>query len=212
MSSEGFFIDHVIYGVVDIDAACERLRDEHGLGWVPSSRHLGGTSDRLVPLKSGRFLELLGVEDTTKDDGAWLSATLQGQDRILWWCLGVNDLDDTAARRGLPVHTGQTADSAEDEDAIVFRTAGMPRYPLPFFMAMRGDRATRQETLEERYAAAGHTCEPTDFTFVEVGDHEPVLEGWLGPDHGLPIRYTPGTGPGIHACGIATADGEIILR
>jgi hypothetical protein len=26
------------------------------------------------------------------------------------------------------------------------------------------------------------------------------------------VRYEPGTGPGIHACGISTADGEIILR
>jgi hypothetical protein len=34
----------------------------------------------------------------------------------------------------------------------------------------------------------------------------------LGPDHGLQVRYEPVTGPGIHACGIATADGEIILR
>ena len=47
---------------------------------------------------------------------------------------------------------------------------------------------------------------------MEVGDHQPVLEGWLGPDHGLPVRYAPGTGPGIHACGIATAEGEIVLR
>jgi hypothetical protein len=47
---------------------------------------------------------------------------------------------------------------------------------------------------------------------VEVGDFAPVLDGWLGPDHGLPVRYEPGTGPGIHACGISTADGEIILR
>jgi len=40
-----------------------------------------------------------------------------------------------------------------------------------------------------------------------------VLEGWLGPDHGLPIRYTPPPAArGIRACGIATADGEIVLR
>lgn len=138
MSGEGFVIDHVIYGVVDIDAACERLRREFGLGRVPGGEHLGGTSNRFVPLGPECFLELLGVEDTSKDDGAWLEATLQGQDRVLWWCLGVDDLDDTAARR--------------------------------------------------------------------------VLEGWLGPGHGLPVRYAPGTGPGIHACGIATADGEIVLR
>lgn len=207
MKSEGFFIDHVIYGVVDIDAACQRLRDEHGLGWVPGGDHLGGTVDRFVPLRSGGFLELLGVDDTSKDDGAWLDATLQGQDRVLWWCLGVNDLDDTAARRGLPVQVGQT----NGEDAMTFRTAGMPRYPLPFFMETRSGEA-QQKTRDERYVNAGHTCEPIDFTFVEVGDHEPLLDAWLGPNHDLPIRYAPGTGPGIRACGISTTTGEITLR
>lgn len=210
MSSENFVIDHVIYGVVDMDAACERLRREHGLGSVPGGEHLGGTSDRLVPLDSGCFLELLGVEDTSKDDGRWLEATLQGRDRVLWWCLRVDDLDDTAARRGLPIRGGRARDA--DRDALTFRSAGMPQYPLPFFFELVGEPETRRRIQAERYAAAGHACAPTGFTFVEVGDHRAVLEGWLGPDHGLPVRYAPGTGPGIHACGIATADGEIILR
>lgn len=210
MSDEGFFIDHVIYGVVDLDAACARLREEHGLGWVPGGLHLGGTSNRIVPLGPECFLELLGIEDTAKADGAWLEATLQGQDRVLWWCLGVDDLDDTARRRGLPVRVGQARN--EGRDTLTFRSAGMPQYPLPFFLSLIGDPSTRHRIQEERYAAAGHTCAPTGYTFVEVGDHQPVLEGWLGSDHGLPVRYAPGTGPGIHACGIATAEGEIVLR
>lgn len=210
MAGEGFFIDHVICGVVDADAASARLREEHGLGSVPGGAHLGGTTSRLVPLGPECFLELLGVEDTSKDDGRWLEATLQGRDRILWWCLGVADLDDTAARRGLPLRVPQPAEG--DRDALSFRSAGMPQYPLPFFLAIVGDRERRHRLQAQRYAAAGHTCAPTGYTFVEVGDHQPVLEGWLGPDHGLPIRYAPGTGPGIHACGIATAEGEIVLR
>lgn len=210
MDSEGFFIDHVIYGVMDIDAACERLREEYGLGWVPGGKHLGGTSNRFVPLGPECFLELLGVQDTSKDDGAWLEATLQGQDRILWWCLGGNDLDDTAARRGLPVHVGQAPN--DDRETLTFRTAGMPQYPLPFSIELAGERQARHELQATRYEAAAHTCGPTGYTFVEVGDHEAVLEGWLGAGHGLPVRYAPGTGRGIHACGIATADGEIVLR
>jgi len=209
MDSEGLFIDHVIYGVVDIDAASERLRSEFGLGSVPGSPHLGGTSNRIVPLGPECFLELLGIQDTSKDDGAWLEATLQGRDRILWWCLGVDDLDDAAARRGIPIRSGQARD---EHDVMVFRTAGMPQYPMPFFIQIVGAREGRHRVQAERYAAAGHTCAPTGFTFVEVGDHEAVMEGWLGPGHGLPVRYAPGTGRGIHACGIATADGEIVLR
>ena len=210
VKGEGLFIDHVIYGVVDIDAAAKRLREEYGLGSVQGAMHLGGTSNRIVPLGPECFLELLGIEDTSKDDGAWLEATLQGRDRVLWWCLGVDDLDDSAARRGLPIHVGQARTG--DRDELNFRTAGMPRYPLPFFLSLINDRETRHRVQKQRYEAAAHTCAPTDFTFVEVGDYEAVMEGWLGPNHGLPVRYAPGTGSGIHACGIATANGEIILR
>lgn len=211
MSDEGFVIDHVIYGVVDIEAACERLREKHGLGSVPGGPHLGGTCSRIVPLGPECFLELLGIEDTSRDDGRWLEATLQGRDRVLWWCLGVDDLDDTARRRGLPIRAGQGRTDGQGSP-LTFRSAGMPQYPLPFFLSLIGERSERHRVQEERYAAAGHACAPTGYTFVEVGDHQPVLEGWLGPDHGLPVRYAPGTGPGIHACGIATAEGEIILR
>jgi hypothetical protein len=210
MNEEGFWIDHVIYGVVDADAACARLRGEFGLGSVPGSTHLGGTTNRVVPLGPQCFLEILGIGDTAKDDGAWLAATLQGEDRVLWWCLGVTDLDDTAERRGLPIRSGQARSG--DADELVFRTAGMPQYPLPFFLTLAGDPDVRARVNAARYEAAGHTCVPTGYTFVEVGDFAPVLEGWLGPDHGLPVRYEPGTGAGIHACGIATADGEIVLR
>ena len=209
MNPEGFWIDHVIYGVVDADAACDRLREEFGLGSVEGSQHLGGTTNRIVPLGPQCFLEILGVGDTSLSDGAWLDATLQGQDRVLWWCLGVADLDATAESRGLPIRSGTARD---ETDKIVFRSAGMPQYPLPFFLQLAGDPADRARINAERYEAAGHACAPTDYTFVEVGDFAPVLEGWLGEDHGLPVRYEPGTGPGIHACGIATADGEIILR
>ena len=40
--SEGFFIDHVIYGVQNVDVAAKRLRREFGLGSVPGGLHLGG--------------------------------------------------------------------------------------------------------------------------------------------------------------------------
>ena len=70
MRGEGFVIDHVIHGVVDIDAASARLREEFGLGSVPGSPHLGGTVSRIVPLGPECFLELLGIDDTGKSDGA----------------------------------------------------------------------------------------------------------------------------------------------
>jgi hypothetical protein len=207
MTTEGMYIDHVIYGVMDIDAAAERLRDEHGLGSVPGGVHLGGTTNRLVPLAPPTFLELLGVGDTSLADAAWLAQTLDGHDRVLWWVLGVDDLDETARRRGLPIRTGtmEMADGAR----TTFQTAGMERYPLPFFIGYGADHEARMRTWQARSREAGHVCEPGGFTFVEAGGPE-LLDAWLG-DHGLPLRH--GSAPsGISAVGIETDRGEVVIR
>lgn len=206
--SEGFFIDHVIYGVQDVDATAEWLRSEYGLGSVPGGRHLGGTTNRLVPLQPPTVLELLGVGDTSKDDGAWLSQALAGTDRVIWWVLGVADLDDTAARRGLPVQSGEMA--LQDGSTITFRTAGMPRYPLPFFIGPAEGRRDPMDVWRERYDEAAHDCTPGTFTFVEVGGDPALMNAYLG-DHDLPLRFRPEAPPGITATGIATDRGEVVL-
>jgi hypothetical protein len=205
---EGMYIDHVIYGVVDVDAAAERLRREHGLGSVPGGVHLGGTTNRLVPLEPPTFLELLGVGDPTLDDGAWLSRTLDGQDRLLWWVLGVDDLDETAGRRGLPVQTGTMPFA--DGGTATFHTAGMSRYPLPFFIAYETDLEARMTLWRDRYREAGHACEPGAIEWIEAGESPALLDAWLG-DHGLPVRHAPGR-PGIVSAAIATARGEAVIR
>ena len=207
MSGEGLYIDHVIYGVVDIDVAAARLRDEHGLNAIPGGLHLGGTTNMFVPLKPPLFLELLGVGDTTKPDGAWLAQTLNGRDRPIWWALGVADLDDTAARRGLPIQAGEG--QAADGTRIAFRSAGMPRFPLPFFLEHPGDPAQHLATWTQRLAQAGHAATPGGYTFVEVGEPEQMLDAWLG-DHGLPVRHAGGP-IGIRAVGIETDRGEVVL-
>jgi hypothetical protein len=201
------YIDHVILGCLDVDATAARLRRELGLGSVPGGVHLGGTTNRLVPLAPPTFLELLGVGDAAEPDGAWLTAALAGGDRPLWWVIGVDDLDETARRRGLPVQEGTMA--MADGSQALFRTAGMPRYPLPFFIDYPGPRPERRLVWEARYRAAAHPCEPGAFTFVEVGGPPEVLDAWLG-DHGMPVRHG-GSGLGIRSAGIATAEGEMTI-
>lgn len=204
-AGEGLFIDHVIYGVEDVDATAERLRREHGLGSVPGGIHLGGTSNRFVPLEPPTFLELLGVGDPSLADAAWLRRRIDGRDRMIWWVLGTADLDETARRRGLDIHSG-TMPMAEG-DSATFRAAGMHRYPLPFFVA---HDPARVAVWRERYRRAEHECAPGAITFVEVGDAPEAADAWLG-DHGLPVRHAPGE-PGIAALGIATSRGEIVVR
>jgi hypothetical protein len=208
MAGEGFVIDHVIYGAVDVDATAERLLRDFGLGAVPGGRHLGGTTNRIIPLEPPTFLELLGIGDTSLADGAWLAQTLGGRDRVLWWALGVDDIEDAARRRGLEVQHG-TMEMSNGATAA-FRTAGMPRYPLPFFVAPEIDDAARLEIWRERYEAAGHESAPGAYTFVEVAEPAEYLDAWLG-DHGLPVHHTPVPGHGITRFGIQTARGEIVI-
>jgi len=209
MRTGGLYIDHVIYGVVDIDAAAERLRREHGLGSVPGAIHLGGTTNLVVPLAPPTFIELLGVGDPTLSDGAWLSQTLAGHDRVLWWALGTDDLDETARRRGLPVQSGRM--EMCDGPPRTFRTTGMPHFPLPFFISYDIEIEARLRLSETRYRDAGHECEPGAFAFVEAGGAPEVLDTWLG-EHGLPVRHVPTTAPGICAVGIETARGLVVIR
>jgi hypothetical protein len=209
MMGEGFYIDHVIYGAVDIAATAQRLRDDFGLGTVAGGNHLGGTTNLLVPLEPPTFLELIGIGDPLLGDGAWLEQTLAGDDRVLWWVLGVSDLDETARRRGLPIHCG-TMEMASGASTR-FRTAGMPRYPLPFFVDYSGSPAARRELWAGRLADAHHDCPTGTFSFVEVGEPADYLDAWLG-DHRLPVRHSAAPGRGIRRIGIAAANGEIVLE
>jgi hypothetical protein len=209
MAGEGFYIDHVIYGAVDIDATAKRLRDDYGLGTVSGGNHLGGTTNLLVPLAPPTFLELIGIGDASLADGAWLEQSLAGTDRVLWWVLGVSDLDETARRRGLPIQLG-TMQMASGVTTS-FRTAGMPRYPLPFFVDYSGTRSARRELWNSRLADAHHDCAPGTFSFVEVREPADYLDAWLG-DHELPVRHAAIPGHGIARVGIATRDGEIVLE
>ena len=209
MAGEGFYIDHVIYGAVDIDATAMRLRDDYGLGCIPGGNHLGGTTNLLIPLEPPTFLELIGIGDTSLADGAWLEQTLAGKDRVLWWVLGVSDLDETARRRGLPIQVGTMAMASGI--TTTFRTAGMPRYPLPFFVDYSGTPAARIELWKARVADAHHGCAPGTFSFVEVREPADYLDAWLG-DHELPLSHTATPGRGIASVGIATDDGDIVLE
>ncbi len=209
MSYKGLCIDHVIYGVMDVEAAAERLRREHGLGSLPGGMLGGGTTNRIVPLEPPAFLELLGVADPAQPDGAWLAHTLGGEDRVLWWCLGVDDLDAAADRCGLPIQGGRMP--MVDGPPRFFRTAGMPQYPFPFFISFDMDDEERMRLRRAQYRRAGHDCEPGGYTFVEVGDTPAMLATRLG-EHDLPVRHVEGAPVGIRACGIASDRGEIELR
>ena len=138
--------------------------------------------------------------------GAWvIMPTPSTPDASDWRSTHTVDLDETARRRGLPIESGRM--EMVDGSLTTFRTAGMPRYPLPFFISFDFDPEARMRLRQARYREAGHDCGPGAFTFVEVGDTPEPLGAWLG-DNGLPVRHEPGRLPGINAVGIETSRGE----
>jgi hypothetical protein len=194
--------------VVDVDQAADRLRRDHGLGSLPGGIHLGGTTNRLVPLEPPTFLELLGVGDTSLADGSWLARALNGHDRPLWWALGVDDIQEPAGRLGMPV--GAASMQFQEGGESSFRVVGMPLYPLPFFIQYGLDWDARRRLWGERLRRAEHDVAPGRITFVEVGGVASQLHDWIGSAD-LPVRVVDGY-PGIRAAGIATEGGEIVIR
>lgn len=206
--SEGFFIDHVIYGVQNVDTAAKRLRREFGLGSVPGGVHLGGTTNRLIPLKPPAYIELLGIGDPTKPDGAWLTSALAGGERVLWWVLSVDDIERSAEQRGLPVQSGLM--QMTDGSSLTFRTAGMNRYPLPFFVAYDAGPEARVDHMHRLLDEADHDCVPGHISWVELGGPPELLDGWLGANE-LPIHAAEAAHPGITRAAVACDTGEIVF-
>jgi hypothetical protein len=204
------WIDHVVRGVGDLDAAGRRLDEEFGLASVAGGRHPAwGTGNRIVPL--GRdYIELLGVVDegqaAASPVGRGVREAVAGGDRWLCWCVATDDLDETADRLGLEVDRGSRL--RPDGTMIRWRSAGFPfalgNGALPFFIAWEVS-----PTHHPGRAEAPHRAEPLGISWVEVGD-DPRLAQWLG-DGEIPVRAVDGA-KGLLAVGLTTAAGEVALR
>jgi hypothetical protein len=204
------WIDHVVLGVRDMEAAGRRMEEQFRLGSVAGGRHEAwGTGNRIVPL-GGPYLEMLGVADeaaaTANPIGRALLARLVGGDHWLCWCVATDALDVTANRLAIPVDEGSRL--RPDGVQLRWRSAGftfaLDNPSLPFFIAWEVP-----PKLHPGRAEAGHRAQPSGIAWVEVGE-DPRLAGWLG-DAALPVRTVSGE-EGLVAVGIATADGEIALR
>jgi hypothetical protein len=205
-------IDHVILGTRDLDATAERLYRELGLASVPGGRHPGwGTGNRIVPLGDS-YVEILGVMDEREAAanplGSRFLEGIDGTDRLIAWCLAPDNLDAVATRLGLDIADG----SRERPDGVTlrWRSAGLEEdgaEELPFFIEwmvpphLHPGRATPDRP---------HRVAPQGVSWVEVSGDGERLRALLDGQGGL-ARIAPGPG-GVQAAGIATAEGEIVLR
>ena len=204
-------IDHVVYGVQDLETAADRIKQELGLGSVPGGRHPGwGTGNRIVPLGPS-YVELLAAVDRREAErselGQALLAAVAETDRFLVWCVSTEDVDAEAGRLGLPVSSGTR--ERPDGTVLTWRSAGLDRAlaepSLPFFITW-----DIPVGLHPGRAATDHVIKPEGIAWLEVGGDAVRLSEWLDGSR-LPVRVIGGP-PGVLAVAIAAEAGEIVLR
>jgi len=93
-------IDHVLFPVLDLDAAATDLLDHHGIASVPGGRHPGhGTGNRIVPL-GDTYLELIAVVDPTEAEaspmGRWVTRNASHHFEPVSLCLRTDDIEPIA--------------------------------------------------------------------------------------------------------------------
>ncbi|HEY3209840.1 MAG TPA: VOC family protein [Actinomycetota bacterium] len=204
-------IDHVVYGVRDLEAAASRMKADFGLGSIPGGRHPGwGTGNWIVPL-GPNYVELLAAVDKAEAErselGRSLLAAVADGDRFLGWCVSTDDVETVAARLELPVVAGTR--ERPDGTKLRWRSAGLDRAmaepSLPFFITW-----DVPDNLHPGRAEAGHIAPPQGIAWLEIGGDALRLNEWLDGFE-LPVRVVGGP-PGVLAVGIAAEPDEIVLR
>jgi hypothetical protein len=201
-------IDHVIYGVHDLDVAAARLNAEHELGFVRGGRHPGGTANSIAPLEPPQYLELIAVADPAGESAQMIQQAMDGEERLVGWAIEPDDLDAVAARLGLEPFVG----SIENPNGSTgtWRIVGDTQdNAYPFFIEYDGDAEVRRRRWAERRAESGNNWVRA-ITFIEVGADPDRMRAWIGDDT-IPVRCLDGE-QGVLAVGLATEKGEIVVR
>ena len=200
-------IDHVVWGVADLDAAAAVVLERYGLASVAGGRHPGwGTANRIIPLGDS-YLELLAVVDPAEAAsdpiGRGLAGLLAGGGGLLLVCLRTGDLDGVGARLSLPVDAKSRL--LPDGTRIGWRTAGLAAAlanpSLPFFIewAVAPERHPGAMAVQHRIPAPM-------IASVRIGADPGELAAWLG---GEAAPLVCGGPPGVNEVTLSTADGDL---
>ena len=88
-------IDHIVYGVEDLDEAIVMFKSKYGMDAIIGGRHLRqGTKNALVNLGDGCYLELLAKDHENKlsESDVWMGMDYLSQPKIIRWALKSKDL------------------------------------------------------------------------------------------------------------------------
>lgn len=203
-------IDHVVFGVGDLDVAARRLWDECGLEAQPRSDHAGaGTANRIVPVGNDQMIELLAISDSGSPHPIvpWLARLLANGDRLLQVMIDPGEIDATAARLGEPVRELERV--ADDGRRIAFRLTGIAGSfgpgMLPGFVSCSEGREWRCG-----FEPPKHKVRTGGIRWVELGSDEAKVWAQI-PDRSLPFRFVPGR-PGVSAVALELDGREVVLR
>lgn len=203
----GLRIDHIVWGVADLDQAAAQVLKDYGLASVAGGRHPGwGTANRIIPL-GPEYLELLAVVDAGEAAadpiGSGYARHIRTAGGLMLWCVATDDLDVIAARLGLTVQAKSRV--LPDGTRIGWRSAGLAAAldnpSLPFFIEWDVDPEHHPGRME-----AAHASAPAGISSVTVGADPDELAVWLGGEL-LPVRVDGP--PGLNSVTVATAGGII---
>ena len=202
-------IDHIVWGVDDLDRAAAEVQERYGLASVPGGRHPGwGTANRIVPLGSS-YLELLAVVDAGEAAadpvGSGYARHIRAASGLMLWCLATDELDAVAARLGLGIQAKSRL--LPDGTRVAWRSAGLPSAlenpSLPFFIEWEVAPEHHPGGME-----APHVTAPRGIASVTVGADPEELSAWLG-GASLPVRL--GGPPGVNVVTVDTVAGEMAI-
>ncbi len=195
-------VDHILIAVSDLDAAAKAILDRFGLVALPGGSPFLGVTNMVIPLGPPAYIELVTATDPSATPEAASIARLGADgDRLFTWVVEPEDFDGTSRRIGI--------DPAGEPDAG-WQTLGGVRPDRPFFIRYGKNRPDRVPGWRKRFDEVRHPAQPGGFTFVEAGGDEASVSDWVG-EIDVPLRFAGGE-PGLTAVGIASPNGEIVLR
>lgn len=118
-------IDHLVYGVPNVDAAVDRLHEALGVRAVPGGRHRRwGTRNALLSLGPETYLEILGPDPDREERGSPVGWGLDrlAEPRLMLWALAADDLErrvEAAARRGVRLGEVQSGGREKPDGTVL---------------------------------------------------------------------------------------------
>lgn len=96
-SDQNSKIDHLVYGVLDLQQAVETIEQRTGLRAAEGGRHVGkGTRNYLLALSPSAYLEIIGLDDENPvAEGQTVPFALDrlDRDRLVTWAIHPDDID-----------------------------------------------------------------------------------------------------------------------